>query len=49
MNFGHCGLMILQKLTKINESADLLRAKGYYDGWSEENLAQVVDWRHIQT
>lgn len=49
MNFGECGLMVLQKLTKINQAADLLRAKGYYDGWSEENLAQVVDWRYIQT
>jgi hypothetical protein len=49
MNFGECGLMVLQKLTKINQAADMLRAKGYYDGWSEENLAQVVDWRYIQT
>lgn len=49
MNFGHCGLMVLQKLTKINQAADLLRAKGYYDGWSEENLSQVVNWRYIQT
>ena len=49
MNFGKCGLMVLQKLTKINQAADLLRAKGYYDGWSEENLSQVVNWRYIQT
>lgn len=49
MNFGECGLMVLQKLTKINQAADLLRAKGYYDGWSEENLSQVVNWRYIQT
>jgi hypothetical protein len=49
MNFGECGLMVLQKLTKINQAADMLRAKGYYDGWSEENLAPVVDWRYIQT
>jgi hypothetical protein len=46
MNFGECGLMILQRLSKLNTAADQLRDKGYYDTWSEENLDQVVNWRY---
>jgi hypothetical protein len=47
MNFGECGLMILQKLSKLNNAADQLREKGYYDSWSKENLQDVVNWRYI--
>lgn len=46
MNFGECGLMILQRLSKLNTAADQLRDKGYYATWSEENLDQVVNWRY---
>ena len=46
MNFGECGLMILQRLSKLNTAADQLRDKGYYDTWSEDNLDQVVNWRY---
>jgi hypothetical protein len=46
MNFGECGLMILQRLSKLNTAADQLKDKGYYDTWSKENLDEVVDWRH---
>ena len=46
MNFGECGLMILQQLSKLNTAADQLRDKGYYMTWSEENLDQVVNWRY---
>jgi len=46
MNFGECGLMVLQRLSKLNTAADQLREKGYYTTWSEENLDQVVNWRH---
>lgn len=47
MNFGECGLMVLQKLSKLNAAADQLRDKGYYDTWSKESLDEVVDWRYI--
>lgn len=46
MNFGECGLMILQRLSKLNTAADQLRDKGYYTTWSKENLDEVVNWRY---
>ena len=46
MNFGACGLAILQKLSDLNQASDQLRNKGYYDGWSSDNLAAVVNWRY---
>lgn len=46
MNFGECGLMILQRLSKLNTAADQLKNKGYYETWSDENLDQVVNWRY---
>ena len=47
MNFGACGLIILQRLSKLNTAADQLQKKGYYNTWSKENLADVVNWRYI--
>lgn len=46
MNFGKCGLMILQQLSKLNNAADQLREKGYYTAWLKENLDEVVNWRY---
>jgi hypothetical protein len=46
MNFEKCGLMVLQRLSKLNTAADQLKNKGYYTTWSEENLDQVVNWRY---
>ena len=46
MNFGKCGLMILQRLSKLNTAADQLKEKGYYNTWSRENLDEVVNWRY---
>lgn len=46
MNFNECGLLILQKLSKLNTAADQLRDKGYYNTWSKENLEDVVYWRY---
>lgn len=46
MNFAECGLMVLQRLSKLNTAADQLREKGYYAIWSKENLDQVVNWRY---
>jgi len=47
MNFGFCGLLILQRLSKLNFASKQLKDKGYYDTWSKENLDDVVNWRYI--
>lgn len=47
MNFSECGLMVLQKLSKLNSAADQLQDKDYYHAWSKENLDEVVNWRYI--
>lgn len=46
MNFDYCGLLLMQRLSKINDAADKLRQQGYYDNWSEENYDDVVSWRY---
>lgn len=46
MNFGQCGLYVIQRLSKLNEAADKLRAAGYYDSWSQSELDEVVTWRY---
>ena len=45
MNFGKCGLLLVQKLSKLSTASDQLREKGYYDDWPEENYLDVVAWR----
>jgi hypothetical protein len=45
MNFGKCGLLIIQKLDKLNNATDQLREKGYYTHWSQKDLDSVVSWR----
>jgi hypothetical protein len=45
MNFGACAIVFVQQLSKINKASDQLRAGGYYDCWSQENLDSVVSWR----
>jgi hypothetical protein len=47
MNFSECGLMVLQKLSKLNSAADQLQDKDYYHAWSKLNLDEVVNWRYI--
>ena len=46
MNFGFCGLLVVSELNKLNDAADQLRAKGYYDTWPQENIDNVVTWRY---
>ena len=46
MNFGKCGLLLLQKLSKLTVASDQLKQKGYYDSWSAESLEYAVSWRH---
>ena len=45
MNFGKCGLIILQRLSELNHASEKLKEKGYYDTWSEDDLNFVVNWR----
>ena len=46
MNFGLCGLLIIQRLDKLTQASEQLRSKGYYDTWSQAELDQVVTWRN---
>jgi len=45
MNFGHCGLLVIQKLNKLTTASEQLKSKGYYDTWNQSELDQVVTWR----
>ena len=45
MNFGKCGLLLVQQLSKLSTPSDQLSEKGYYDDWPQENYADVVAWR----
>ena len=45
MNFGECIIVLVQRLSKVNEASTILKKKGYYDTWSKENLDDVVNWR----
>ena len=45
MNFGACGLLVIQRLSKLTDAADQLRSKGYYDHWNDQELNSVVTWR----
>lgn len=46
MTFGKCGLLVIALLDKLNDASKKLRAQGYYDVWSEENLEYTVNWRY---
>ena len=46
MNFEYFPLLILQRNSKLNQAADQLRAKGYYDTWSQKDLDKIVTWRY---
>jgi len=45
MNFGHCGLLLVSKLSVLNNASEHLKSKGYYSNWPRENLDAVVTWR----
>jgi len=45
MNFGYCSLILVQKLSKLTAASNILKKKGYYDNWTQENLDEVVTWR----
>jgi len=45
MNFGKCGLLLVQRLSKLTTASDQLKETGYYDTWPKENIDDVVAWR----
>ena len=45
MNFGYCGLLIMQRSSKLRTASEQLRRAGYYEAWSAEELDEVVNWR----
>ena len=45
MNFGYCGLLIMQRASKLKVASDQLKRAGYYDVWSDQELDEVVNWR----
>jgi hypothetical protein len=45
MNNGKYPIVLMQRLSKIQNFSNILKKQGYYDVWSEENLDDVVNWR----
>lgn len=45
MNFEHCGLFIIQRMSKLKTASDQLKEKGYYESWSQSDIDFVVSWR----
>ena len=45
MNHGSLVLVVVQKLTRLNQYSKGLNRTKYYHKWSEENLDDVVNWR----
>lgn len=45
MNFGVCGLLLLQRLSKLTDASQRLQSQGYYNAWDAKALAEVVTWR----
>jgi hypothetical protein len=45
MNFGKAILVIVQRLSALNQASDKLSATGYYDDWEQESYNDVVAWR----
>jgi len=45
MNFGHCSLILVQRLSTLTAASNILNEKGYYKNWTQENLDDVVTWR----
>lgn len=47
MNFGKCGLLLIQRLSKLNDASNQLRSKGYYNYWDKKSIDEVVSWRYL--
>lgn len=46
LRFKLCPIIVFQQLDKLNQAADQLRAKGYYDNWDQETLDKIVNFRY---
>jgi hypothetical protein len=46
MRFKLCPIIVLQQLDKLNQAADQLKSKGYYDHWNQAELDNIVSWRY---
>jgi len=49
MHFNKCGLLLVQRLSKLNDASETLKQKGYYDNWSDHELEYVVNWRLLNS
>ena len=47
MNFGKCGLLLIQQLSKLTTASDQLQTKGYYNHWDKKSYQEVVAWRQF--
>jgi hypothetical protein len=45
MNQGTWTIAFVQPLSKLNHFARLIAGKGYYDGWSEDYLQALFEFR----
>lgn len=45
MNFKGCGLLLVQRLSKLQNASQQLQSKGYYHNWTTQDLDNVVTWR----
>lgn len=45
MNFGSAILILVQRLSKLNNASKMLQKQGYYENWKQENYDDVVSWR----
>ena len=45
MNNGKYVLVLMQRLSKINEASKHLESTPYYKTWTKENLDDVKNWR----
>ena len=46
LRFTLCPIIVYQQLDKLNQSAEQLKAKGYYDHWSQATLDKIVNFRY---
>ena len=45
LNFGKCILILVQRLSKLNQASKILSKRGYYTDWNKEHYDDVVTWR----
>ena len=45
MNQGKWCLILIQEIAKLNDASLKLKAQGYYNKWTPEEMDDVVNWR----